>query len=282
MRLQTHLAKCGVASRRKAMILIQEGRVRVNGSKITEPGFPVQPKDRVVFQGRALEPERRVYFLFHKPRNVVTTAKDPQGRKTVLDFFRSVKTRIYPVGRLDRNTTGLLILTNDGDFALHLTHPRNEVVKGYRVALHEPLSESAIQKIRKGVRMDHWTSLPARVDSAGRQGKFFYYRLYLREGKNREIRRIMDRLGVRVASLHRFAIGSAREVLSNVFAAGNRLLGEDAQSVDGTGAGFNFLAHRVCRGEIERERIEEMRALATLLPSILFALEGLRGTWRGG
>ena len=137
MRLNRYIAQSGICSRREADTLIASGKITVNGTPITEMGYKVRPGiDRVTYQGKALIPEKKVYVLYNKPKNTITTAKDPQGRFTVMDALRKVtRERIYPVGRLDRNTTGLLLLTNDGELAKKLTHPSFEVKKVYKVRL---------------------------------------------------------------------------------------------------------------------------------------------------
>lgn len=193
---------------------MKEGAVQVNGKPVLEPGFAVDPeKDRVLFQGKPVEAEGKLYFLFHKPRGVISTASDTHGRKTVVDFFRSVPARLYPVGRLDADTTGLLILTNDGDFANRLMHPRHGVSKVYEAVLAKPMSEQQRIKAEKGLRVEGYQTRACRVEPCpaggpqGKPAKGFHYRVTLHEGRKRQIREMMKILGLSLVSLHRSQIG---------------------------------------------------------------------------
>ena len=208
MRLQSFLSKSGVCSRRKAAELVKEGAVQVNGKPVLEPGFAVDPeKDQVLFQGKPVEAEGKLYFLFHKPRGVISTASDTHGRRTVVDFFRSVPARLYPVGRLDADTTGLLILTNDGDFANRLMHPRHGVSKVYEAVLAKPMSDQQRIKAEKGLRVEGYQTRACRVEPLGKTPKGFHYRITLHEGRKRQIREMMKILDVPLISLHRSQIG---------------------------------------------------------------------------
>jgi 23S rRNA pseudouridine2605 synthase len=204
MRLNKYLAHCGIASRRAADVLIMQGHVKVNGVVVQEMGHKVNDKDVVLFKGKAIKPiEKFVYYLLNKPRNVVSTAQDEKGRKTVLDIFENkVKERIYPVGRLDRNTTGLLLLTNDGELTKKLSHPKYNVPKVYQVTLDKNLSLKDLEKIRTGVTLEDGEikadSLHYIEDLPKRE-----VQIEIHSGKNRIIKRIFEHLGYEVVKLDR-------------------------------------------------------------------------------
>ena len=208
VRLHKLLAQSGIASRREAERLIQAGRVEVNGRVVTRLGTRVDPhRDAVRVDGeRVREPGRRVYFLLNKPRGYVTTTSDPEGRPTVLQLLEGVRERIFPVGRLDWDTEGLLILTNDGDLANRLTHPRNHVPKVYRVKVKGRIPNTLLEAARRGVVIDGHRSLPARVRRVSGQ-THTWLEVVLREGRRNQIRRIFERLGHPVLKLRRIAIG---------------------------------------------------------------------------
>ncbi len=208
MRLNKYLAHCGIASRRQAAVLIKEGKVDVNGEQVIEPFYQIQKGDQVQFEGKLIQPEeRQVYILLNKPRNVITTVKDERGRKTVLDLLGGkYKERIFPVGRLDRDTTGLLLLTNDGALAERLAHPRHQIKKVYHVTLEEDMPESALLKIRKGLILDDG---PAKVDAVDyvelSDKKRIAIELHI--GRNRIVRRIFEHVGFPVKKLDRVYFG---------------------------------------------------------------------------
>ena len=210
MRLQKYLASCGVASRRAAEGIIAAGRVTVNGVVITEMGTSVEEyEDEVAVDGRIVFPEeRKVYILLSKPKGYVTTVTDPQGRPTVIDLIDAPE-RIFPVGRLDFNTEGLLILTNDGEFANHLMHPKYECEKTYFARLEKPLDDESIDKLRKGVYIaeEDFTTSPAVIIRKD-ENKFS---VKIREGKKRQVRRMFEAVGGKVLYLRRTAIGELRD-----------------------------------------------------------------------
>jgi pseudouridine synthase len=209
VRLQKFLASAGVSSRREAERLIQGGRVAVNGQVIVTLGTRVNPeKDVVRLDGRRLRTEeRRVYYLLHKPKGHITTSRDPQGRPTVLDLLRGVKERVFPVGRLDWHSEGLLILTNDGELAYQLTHPSNHIAKVYRVKVKGIVPSAALQAVRRGLYLNGRKSLPAQARRiTSRTNSWLEITLY--EGQKNQIRRTFDRLGHPVLKLKRVAIGS--------------------------------------------------------------------------
>ncbi|ALC90072.1 pseudouridine synthase [Bacillus sp. FJAT-18017] len=208
-RLQKIIARAGVASRRKAEELIKEGRVKVNGKVVTELGVKVTPSDRVEVNEVQIESEEPVYFLFYKPRGVISTVKDDKGRKAVTDFFPELKERIYPIGRLDYDTSGLLLLTNDGDFANLLMHPRSEIEKVY-VAKTEgiPLREK-IRKLEKGIKLEDGMTAPAKIKmiSVDKKKQTSIIEISIHEGRNRQVRRMFEAIGHKVIKLKRERYG---------------------------------------------------------------------------
>ncbi len=203
-RLNKYLAHCGIASRRKCAELIKEGHVKINGQIILEIGHKVMKGDEVLFKGKkATIEERKVYLLLNKPKDTVTTSSDEHGRKTVLDIVRdAVKERIFPVGRLDRATTGLLLLTNDGDLAMKLSHPRYEIKKVYHVVLDKNVSDDHIKMIANGLDLDDGN---APVDSVShvKGASKNEVGIEIHIGRNRIVRRIFEHLGYTVKRLDR-------------------------------------------------------------------------------
>jgi 23S rRNA pseudouridine2605 synthase len=203
VRLAKYLAHAGVASRRAAEGLVIQGRVAVDGSVVTDPARDVGDDHAVAVDGRAVTPEGRELHMLNKPAGVVSTARDTHGRSTVTDLVPSAR-RLYPVGRLDVDTTGLILLTNDGELANRLTHPRYEVEKLYRVEVEpRPVRESALQALREGVRLDDGPTLPAGVT----QPAPGVLEMTLREGRKRQVRRMCEAVGHRVVALRRVAFG---------------------------------------------------------------------------
>jgi len=205
VRLNKFLAAAGVASRREADRLIEAGRVRVNGRAATELGAKVDDgRDRVEVDGRPVRREARsVYILLHKPEGYVTTLKDPEGRPTVRDLLPGLKARVFPVGRLDVSSSGLLLLTNDGELAYRLLHPRFEVKKTYvAVVLGEP-DEAALEALRRGVFVDGKSTAPARVQIVRRAGPKSVVELEIHEGRKREVRKMLEAVGHTVVELTR-------------------------------------------------------------------------------
>ena len=207
IRLNKYLANSGVAARRKADELIKEGAVTVNGTVVTEMGYKVQPKDVVKFQGTVVRPGRKVYLLMNKPKDFITTTEDEKGRKTVLDIVKKyTRERIYPVGRLDRNTTGLLLFTNDGDLAQKLSHPSFNVKKIYAAELDKPLKPTDLEKIRAGVELEEGIALADDVQYADGDNKRIIG-IEIHVGWNRIVRRIFEALGYEVQKLDRVMYG---------------------------------------------------------------------------
>jgi len=209
MRLQKYLAACGVASRRRAEEMIQAGLVQVNGVTVREMGVQVGEGDVVAVEGRpvALETDKR-YVLYYKPVGEVTTVSDPEGRPTVLDHFRDFPVRLYPVGRLDFDSEGLLLLTNDGELTNRLTHPRHEVEKRYIARVSNQVGAAELARLRAGVMLEGRKTAPAKV-SVLREDPFSTDLLItLHEGRNRQIRRMVEAVGHQVVRLKRVQYGA--------------------------------------------------------------------------
>ncbi len=205
VRLNKFLSQAGVASRRKADEMLQAGRVSVNGQVVTSLGTKIDPaSDKVFVDGRQVvvlsEP---VYIVLNKPKDCITTARDERGRMTVMDYVRP-KERVFPVGRLDRNTTGVLLLTNDGDFAHRLMHPKHEVRKAYRATLDRPLEDQDGERLARGVRLAEGRTSPAEVFRVP-GGKNKVVDIIIHEGRNRQVHRMFEELGYAVEKLDRIA-----------------------------------------------------------------------------
>lgn len=204
MPLNKFIAHSGVCGRREAAELVKEGKVTVNGDKIFEPGYKVSDIDKVVVKGkRVFLQKNSVYILLNKPKDFITTSNDPQGRKTVLDLIKGATTeRVYPVGRLDRNTTGVLILTNDGELAQKLTHPSFEVKKIYEVTLDKPVAKNDLDQIASGITLEDGFVAADSVGYANTKDKHIVG-IEIHSGKNRIVRRIFEHLGYDVKALDR-------------------------------------------------------------------------------
>lgn len=204
IRLNKYLANAGICSRREADRLIETGVVEINGKVVTELGTKVMPGDTVHYGGEKISKEKPVYLLINKPKGYITTVDDPQQRKTVLDIvLNACKERIYPVGRLDRDTSGLLLLTNDGDLTKKLTHPKHKVKKIYKVTLHKNVTKADLEKLVSGVELEDGF---VRADAAEYVGDGSLKKeigIELHSGKNRVIRRMMESLGYKVVNLDR-------------------------------------------------------------------------------
>ena len=211
IRLQKHLSECGIASRRKAEELIAAGKVKINGH-IAEIGSKVDPKrDKVTVRGRAVVPvNEKVYIMLNKPRGFVTTMSDELGRKTVSDLVADAGSRIFPVGRLDRDSEGLLIMTNDGDFANKLTHPSSHVNKTYRVTVKGAAEEEQLLKMKEGILLDGRKTLPCNCFVAERKPDRTVLIFVLNEGRNRQIRRMCEAVGLEVLRLKRTEIAGVK------------------------------------------------------------------------
>lgn len=209
IRLQKYLAEAGIASRRKAEELISQGRIKVNSEVITALGTKIDPgKDKVEYDGKFVaKQEEKVYIILNKPIGYVTTAKDQFNRDSILDLVK-VKQRIVPVGRLDMYTSGALLLTNDGDFVYQVTHPKHEIEKTYTVTIKGVVSKEAVEQLKKGIKIEDYTTRPARVkilkiDQEKNQSRL---EITIHEGKNRQVRKMCETVGYKVLALHRSQI----------------------------------------------------------------------------
>lgn len=205
MRLAKYLAHAGVASRRKSEKIIAAGRVRVDGQVVTDPAHGVDNGNDVRVDGHRLEPEGHEVWMVNKPLDVISTADEPGKRMAVVDLVETTA-RLYPVGRLDSDSTGLILLTNDGELANRLTHPRYEVEKTYRVRLKKPIRDEAIDQLAKGVRLDDGMTAPAAVRKMGERE----IDITIHEGRNRQVRRMAEAVGNEVTGLQRISMGSLK------------------------------------------------------------------------
>jgi 23S rRNA pseudouridine2605 synthase len=203
VRLAKYLAHSGVASRRAAEELIAAGKVSVAGEVVTDPARDVGERSAVEVEGRLVTPEPREVWAVNKPKGVVSTAREPGRRRAVTELVDSVR-RLYPVGRLDADSTGLILLTNDGELANRLTHPRYGVPKTYLVELARPPSEDDLDRLRSGVRLEDGQTAPAEVDRLGER----QLEITIREGRKRQVRRMAEAVGNEVEELTRTRIGS--------------------------------------------------------------------------
>jgi 23S rRNA pseudouridine2605 synthase len=195
-RLQKVIARAGLASRRGAETLILDGRVRVNGRVVTEMGTKVDPrKDKVDVDGKRIEAEDLVYVVLHKPRNVVSTLSDPEGRPTVAEHVERIGARLYPVGRLDFSTSGVLLMTNDGDFAQGLLHPRQKVPKTYVVKLDKEITPPELDRWREGIELEDGMTLPAQAHILRYENGKAWIQVTLTEGRNHQVRRMAAATG---------------------------------------------------------------------------------------
>lgn len=204
MPLNKYIAHCGICARRDAALLVREGKVRVNNVVVTEPGFKLTDNDEVTISGKKLFPARNlVYILLNKPKDFITTSEDTHGRKTVMDLVKSATNeRIYPIGRLDRNTTGVLLLTNDGELTQKLSHPSFEVRKTYEVKLDKPLTKAHFDKILAGVKLEDGMVYIDALAFADAKDKSIIG-IEIHSGRNRVVRRIFESLGYDVRNLDR-------------------------------------------------------------------------------
>ncbi|HHW61951.1 MAG TPA: rRNA pseudouridine synthase [Syntrophomonadaceae bacterium] len=206
MRLAQYLAHAGITSRRKAEILIAEGKISVNGMVVRQPATDIDPEiDQVYFEGRPVFIEKKIYLLLNKPSGVISSVSDPHGRKTVIDLLPELPQRIYPVGRLDYETQGLLLLSNDGYFTNLMLHPRYEMKKTYQARVSGRVKHSLIEKLRQGIKLeDGWTA-PAQVHILHTSARESLLEITLHEGRKRQVRRMCQAIGHPVIHLERTA-----------------------------------------------------------------------------
>lgn len=211
IRLQKYLSMCAVASRRKAEELIAQGKVKVNG-KVAQIGDKISPKhDTVTVSGRKIVGSKKHYYIMlHKPRGYITTMDDEMGRKCVAELVRDVGARVYPVGRLDKDSEGLLLMTNDGEFANHMTHPSKHIPKTYRVTVRPDVTEDMLTAFATGMEIDGRITAPADAHIIEKQDNRVVMEIVLYEGRNRQIRKMCESLGLEVARLKRTSMGSLK------------------------------------------------------------------------
>ncbi len=207
VRLQKFLADCGVCSRRKAEEYILSGKVKVNNNIVTELGTKVDEiKDKVYFNNKLVNIENsKVYIMLNKPEGCVTTAKEQFNRKTVFDYI-NIKERVVPVGRLDYDTSGLLLLTNDGDLTYKLTHPKHSIKKVYIAKVYGVPNKKKLDTFKKGIIIDGYKTLPSNIEIIEKDNKYSVLKIIITEGRNRQVRKMCEAIGHRVASLKRIAI----------------------------------------------------------------------------
>lgn len=213
MRLNKYLAECGVDSRRNCDNIIKEGRIKINGKVVAEMGYDVNvDNDSVSFDGRAVKPARFSYVMLHKPKGYVTTVKDDKQRKTVMELVSDIKLRLFPVGRLDYDTEGLLLLTNDGDLANKLTHPKHEVSKTYIAKVEGTVSESDLGKLRAGFEIDGKQTGTSAVQllEFNIEDNTSRIELVIKEGRNHQIKKMLEAIEKKVVFLKRSAIGELK------------------------------------------------------------------------
>lgn len=211
MRLNKYIASAGICSRRKADELIAAGNVKVNGAAMHQMGYDVSEGDRVEVNGKRIEPARKlVYVAVNKPWGCVTTMEDDRDRDTVADLVADIPERLFPVGRLDYNTTGLLLMTNDGDLTYRLTHPKHEVWKTYVALVTGIVSDARLAKLRRGVDIGGYVTAPAKVKVLRQNPKSAVVEISIHEGKNRQVRRMFKAVGNPVKELERISIGEIR------------------------------------------------------------------------
>ncbi|MEE1352839.1 MAG: pseudouridine synthase [Acutalibacteraceae bacterium] len=210
-RLQKYMAECGIASRRKSEELIREGKVRVNG-EVAEIGRKIDPKKDVVsVEGRKVQKDQKhVYLMLNKPRGFISTMSDEYDRRCVAELVADVDTRVYPVGRLDRDSEGLLLFTNDGEFANSLMHPSKHVPKTYRVTVRPEVTDDMITKMMTGMMIDGQQTLPADVKVLVKEENRTVLEVTICEGRNRQIRKMCEQLGLEVARLKRISEGPVK------------------------------------------------------------------------
>lgn len=208
MRLQKYMAQCGVASRRKAEEMISQGKVQVNGETVTQMGIQINEGDEVKVEGTIISPEsEKHYILYHKPMGEVTTVSDPEGRDTVLSKFADYPVRLFPVGRLDYNSEGLLILTNDGDLMQQMLHPSKEVEKVYLARLTAQFTVEDARKLERGIWLDGRKTAPAKVRIIKKETFATVILITIHEGRNRQVRRMVESSGHKVLLLRRVQFG---------------------------------------------------------------------------
>lgn len=211
MRINKYLSSCELGSRRKVEEFVLTGKVSVNDKVVKDLACDVGGNDIVKYNGKIVHPvDKKIYIMLNKPRCYITSLKDEKDRKVVTDLLKGVKQKVFPVGRLDYNTEGLLLLTNDGNWANNIIHPSNHIYKTYEVKLKVVLNGKELNQMRKGMNIDGVQYLPAKVELIKSDEEYMYYNVTIMEGKNREIRRIFESFKVKIYSLKRISIGGLK------------------------------------------------------------------------
>lgn len=208
MRINKYLAECGLGSRRKVEKFILDGEIKVNDAIVTSLAYDVSSEDIVVFRGNILHNDiKKVYIMLNKPKCYITSLKDEKDRRIVTDLLKGCNEKVFPVGRLDYNTEGLLLLTNDGDWANEIIHPSKNISKTYEVKLKYLPTNKQIRSLENGIVIDDKKTLPAHVEIVGSDHEFFILHITIHEGRNREIRKMFEFLGLKIYNLKRISIG---------------------------------------------------------------------------
>ncbi len=211
MRINKYLASCELGSRRKVEDLIKNNKIKVNNQIINDMSYDIKNTDIVEYNNTIIRPQlNKIYLMLNKPKCYITSLKDNQNRKVVMDLLKGVKEKVFPVGRLDYNTQGLLLLTNDGEWANNITHPSKHIEKTYEVKLKVLLTNNQLKMIRLGIKYGNIKYLPATIKLKSIEDNFYIYEITIFEGKNREIRKIFETLKVKIYSLKRIAIGNLK------------------------------------------------------------------------
>ncbi len=210
-RLQKYMAHAGVASRRKSEEIIKQGKVKVNGKIVTEMGVKINPEiDLVEVDGELIYKEKKIYLILNKPEGYVTTVFDPRGRKTVMDLLPALKERVYPTGRLDYDSCGLLLMTNNGELTYKLTHPSFEIDKTYLVKIEGNAVKNELLKLEEGIELEDGMTAPAFIENVKYKSGYTTFRITLHEGRNREIRRMCKKIGYNVIKLMRISFANLK------------------------------------------------------------------------
>ena len=209
MRINKYLASCELGSRRKVEEFIIKGEITVNGTKVTELGYNVNENDIVRYKGKIVSPQtNKVYIMLNKPKCYITSKSDEKDRRIVMDLVKSCKEDVFPVGRLDYNTEGLLLLTNDGDWANNITHPSKNIPKTYEVKTKYMLTKKQIKELSSGIMIEGKKTLPAIVETCDKDGDFFVCHITIFEGRNREVRKMFEAIMLKIYNLKRLSIGA--------------------------------------------------------------------------
>ena len=207
IRLSKYLADCGIWSRRKCEDLITSGRIKVDGQKITDLSFKVSDSSKVLLDGQLIKPQEKIVIALNKPPGYLSTVSDEFGRKTVLDLVKNIKVRLYPAGRLDMDSSGLIILTNDGELVYNITHPKFMIPKTYQLTITRNISKKDLEALTAGINIDNRKLIPAEVNIVKTGSSYQILKIQIHEGRKRILRRVMARLGYGVLDLKRIRIG---------------------------------------------------------------------------